>query len=122
MARLLIIEDDSSYLKLLKIVTERAGHESFLALDGKEGMRLFNQHDIDLIITDIYMPEQDGLETIIEIKSTHPETKIIALSGGGSRGWKDSTLLMAEDLGADAVLAKPFDNAKLIDTIDRLIQ
>ncbi len=121
MARILVIEDDEAYQRMIQVLLEREGHQVTTASDGKEGIRLFKENPVELIITDIYMPEKDGLETITELKPEFPEVKIIAVSGGGSRGWKDSTLVMAEDLGADAVLSKPFEKAELFKTIEELL-
>ena len=83
MARILIIDDEPTILLMLKKMLERSGYVVDMAINGKEGMELFAKFPADLIITDIVMPEKEGLETIREIKKDHPHVKIIAISGGG---------------------------------------
>jgi len=83
MARILVIDDDIQILEMLGQTLEREGYEVVDALDGKEGMRLYREAPTDLVITDIVMPEKEGVETIMELKRDFPDVKIIAMSGGG---------------------------------------
>ena len=86
MARILIIDDDVQILSMLRQTLEREGYEVVEASDGEQGEKLFREKPTDLIITDLIMPEKEGVETIKEIRSEFPETKIIAMSGGGRIG------------------------------------
>ncbi|MCP3955776.1 MAG: response regulator, partial [Desulfobacterales bacterium] len=82
-ARILIIDDDIHVLAMLRKMLEREGYEIVVALDGNEGLRLYRENPTKLIITDLIMPEKEGLETIIELRQNFPDTRIIAMSGGG---------------------------------------
>jgi DNA-binding response OmpR family regulator len=127
MKRILIIEDDAWERELFKDVLEHAGYEVLEAPDGKVGMRLFRQNHCDLVITDIYMPEKDGLEIILELKRHFLMLPIIAVSGGGKRlPWLGSfgtefVLQAAEGLGADRTLQKPVEVQKLLATVEELL-
>ena len=83
MARILVIDDDDQILRTLHQVLEMEGHEVVDASNGKEGIKLFRENGADLIITDIVMPEKEGLETIMELRRDFPDIKVIAISGGG---------------------------------------
>ncbi|HXR88538.1 MAG TPA: response regulator [Stellaceae bacterium] len=114
--KILIIDDDATVRYTLRRILLSAGYAVLDAPNGKKGVQLFQLEPADLVITDIIMPEQEGIETIIELKSREPQTRIIAISGGGRTGARD-LLHMAERLGADAVLHKPFDTAELIKAV-----
>ena len=83
MHRILVIDDDHHILLMIKKMLERAGFEVDLAANGDEGLELFKKLSVDLVITDIIMPEKEGLETIREMKRLRSDLKIIAMSGGG---------------------------------------
>ncbi len=106
-ARILIIDDEDQTRKMLCQALERAGYEVVTARDGSEGLQLFRTILADLIITDILMPEKEGLETIMELRREFPNVKIIAMSGGGHKGDLDF-LEVAKRLGAQRTLQKPF--------------
>jgi len=106
---------------MLKEALTRAGYEVTEALDGKEGISLYLKEPIDLVITDIVMPNKEGIETIIELRQSFPEVKIIAMSGGG-RIIPEDYLYMAKGLGAKRTFAKPFDLEKLLESIHELLQ
>jgi CheY-like chemotaxis protein len=110
MARVLVIDDDEVIRMLLTRVLEAGGHEVDVAPDGLKGMALFKSRPADVVITDIYMPNQEGLATIMELRRSAPTVKIIAMSGGGSRADMD-VLPVAEALGAERTLRKPFTPA-----------
>jgi DNA-binding response OmpR family regulator len=109
---ILLIDDDIAVLRTLEIILSDLGYDTATAKDGIEGLRAFHKIHPDLVITDLIMPEKEGLETIIEMRRERPEVKIIAISGGG-RIQNTNFLEMAASLGADAVLAKPFEPAQL---------
>ena len=115
-AKVLLIDDDQGALRTIEILLARLGHTVRTASDGREGLKLFNADPPDLVLTDIIMPDMEGIETIIEMRRARPGAKIIAMSGGGPMT-KKSLLSMALKLGADAALAKPFDGDDLADAI-----
>ena len=86
MARILIIEDDEMMSKMVAQAIQNQGHETIQAADGDEGLRLFRENPTDVVITDIPMPEKEGIATIHELKREFPDAKIIAVSGGGFTG------------------------------------
>lgn len=120
MASILVIDDDVAVRGLIRTVLERVGHTVIEASDGAAGMRLYRAADIDLVITDLYMPGQDGIETIQLLRDEAPESRILAISGGGSMEGA-GPLRDAELLGADAVLAKPFVREQLVDAVNALL-
>ena len=118
--KILVIDDDEQMRVLLRQVMEWAGHEVVEAADGREGTRLQRQHRADLVITDLIMPEQEGLETITALRRDYPGLKIIAISGGGRIG-PEAYLPAARELGADRVFSKPFDVRELAETVRELL-
>jgi YesN/AraC family two-component response regulator len=90
------------------------------AANGKIGMHLQRENLVDLVITDLSMPEKDGIETIRELRRDFPDVKIIAISGGGRAG-ADGYLSVAKTIGANRTLSKPFDLKKLLDAVAELI-
>lgn len=121
MKRILVIDDDVVFRQMLRKVLERAGYETTEAADGKEGIELFREAPADLVITDIIMPEQEGIETIQELKRDFPGVKIIAVSGGGRLDPKEY-LKTAEQFGAVRTFNKPFDREEFLDAIRELLE
>jgi DNA-binding response OmpR family regulator len=119
--KILLIDDDVAVLRTLEVVLEDRGYDVVTAKDGAEGLRLFKKNPPDLVITDLIMPEKEGIETIIEMRRERPDAKIIAISGGG-RTHNRCFLDMATSLGAVAVLAKPFMPDELADKIAEVTQ
>ncbi|MDY6857136.1 MAG: response regulator [Thermodesulfobacteriota bacterium] len=120
MASILIIDDDIQFRGMLREMLKLTGYDVEEASNGKEGMRLYKENPFDLIITDIIMPEQEGIETIIELRRSFPDVKIIAISGGGRINAEDH-LQMAKALGAIQTLTKPFGREKLVEAINKAI-
>jgi DNA-binding NtrC family response regulator len=116
----MIVEDDTAVRELLREILERAGHEVLDAGNGKEAMALYKISPADLIITNILMPEKEGLETIQELLREDPEIKIIAISGGGQIGPADY-LEVARRFGATRTFSKPFDRKELLRAVDELL-
>jgi DNA-binding response OmpR family regulator len=112
MAKILIIDDEASLRQLMRDVLEQAGHQVTDAPNGLVGVEHFKGARFDLVITDIIMPDQEGIETILEIRQHAPDQKIIAISGGG-RTRNAEFLAVAKKVGADEILAKPFSLADL---------
>ncbi len=117
MAKILVIEDDSSFRNVLVQMLARAGYDVRQAGDGNQAVEVCASFQPDLVLTDIIMPDKEGLETIQELLTMHPNLKIIAMSGGGKFG-PDSYLPLAQKLGAKASLQKPFMREELISTIE----
>jgi len=117
--KILVIDDDPLVRRTVEKIVQRAGHEVHVAGDGRRGMALFRQQRPDLVITDVIMPEQEGLGTIMMIRREQPDAKIIVISGGGRMG-NLNVLEAAEQLGADRVVAKPFDPTALLDLVREL--
>lgn len=116
MKRILVIDDDNQTRQMLRQALERAGYSVVEARDGAEGLRHYQENPVDLVITDILMPEKEGLETIQELRERFPSVKIIAISGGGRTGKLDF-LHVAEKLGALRTLHKPFPLQELLDAV-----
>lgn len=120
MARILVIDDDDAVRMTIVRTLKRAEHDILEASDGVQGMTLFRSHKPDLVVTDIFMPTRDGIETIQQIRAEAPNVPVLAISGGVA-GAGNNFLRMSGQLGADATLAKPFRAAKLLTTVDSLL-
>lgn len=120
MGRIMIVEDDTAVRELLRDILERAGHEVIVAQNGKVAISLYKNSPADLIITNILMPEKEGLETIQELHREDPGVKIIAISGGGQIGPADY-LEVARRFGAMRTFSKPFDRKELLKAVDELL-
>jgi DNA-binding NtrC family response regulator len=121
MARILLIEDDDFLRQVLAETLEREGHIVTGARDGRQGLVFFSPGAFDLAITDIVMPEKEGLEVVRSLRSRDPHLKVLAISGGGHFGAADTYLLLASRLGAHETLAKPFTRDDLLATLSRLL-
>src|SRR2546426_3076772 len=113
MARILVIDDDGQVRGALRRILERAGHTVLDVADGAAGICVHREGPADLIITDIFMPAPDGLETIRDLRREFPEVKIIALSGGDRTGTVDLRK-EAKLFGASRALRKPFEPTDLL--------
>lgn len=122
MARILLIEDDHTVRAVLRMSLAGVGHIVIEARNGKEGLDLFKRAGADLVITDIIMPEVEGLEVIRELRNKRfPSVKVIAISGGGVSQDAGDALRMAKLLGAAKTLAKPFSNEVLIAAVNEVL-
>jgi CheY-like chemotaxis protein len=110
---ILLIDDDALVRQSLTIVLEYAGYEVHCAADGRQGLAAFRERRPDLVISDIVMPEKEGIETIMELRILSHSCPIIAISGGGRFGRSDF-LTVAKALGANATLSKPFEAEDLL--------
>ena len=110
----LVVEDDPDLLRLMTTAFARAGFKAYSARNGRLALQLLRALEPDLMVTDIVMPEKEGIATIIEAKQAAPATSVIAISGGGQYGRTGNFLQWAEELGADEVMAKPFPMSQLL--------
>ncbi len=121
MSAILLVEDDKELREMLKIALLRKDYTVLEADNGKEAIIHFKPGVTDLVVTDLVMPEEDGLKVIMKIKELKPGIKIIAISGGGKAG-PASYLNLARALGADAVSSKPFSINEMIRKIEELLK
>jgi CheY-like chemotaxis protein len=121
MVRVLVIDDNPEVRELMRAVLEEAGYAVDLAADGALGLVLQRARPAEVVITDIFMPNQDGIETVATLRGEFPNAKVIAISGGGTRVKGRSYLATAAEIGAHAVLAKPFDSEALLDTVREVL-
>ena len=118
--KILVIDDDIQFRTMVVEMLERKEYSVYMAEDGEEGLRIWKEVKPDLVITDIIMPNKEGIETILELKRENKDVKIIAISGGGRTSAEDN-LRSAKLLGASLTLAKPFENKDLISAVQQLI-
>ena len=121
MARILIIDDEPQIRSMLTLMLERDGYEVVEAPDGVEGIKVYRQNPADLIITDLIMPNKDGIGMIIDLKKEFPDVKIIAMSGGGLNK-PDGYLKGAKKLGAACTLTKPIDREKMLQAVRDILK
>lgn len=121
MARILVIDDDNDVREMVKSILVRAGHEVAEALNGRDGVRMFKEAPAKLVVTDIFMPEQEGLETIRELRMLYPGIKILAMSGGIWAMDRTATLGVAKKIGADRTIPKPIAKAELLAAVTDLL-
>jgi DNA-binding response OmpR family regulator len=117
MADILVIDDEEALRRLIVRILRAEGHAVREAANGREGLRLFREAPPALLITDIVMPDQEGIETIIELRREAPDFPILAISGGGEGIY----LRMAAGVGATETLAKPFGADELVAAVERLL-
>ncbi len=120
MARILVIDDDPAVRLSIQLALEHEGHHVACASDGEQGLRAFALKAPELVITDLIMPNKEGIEAIMQIRAHDPKTPILAMSGGGRLGNADF-LKMAATVGANATLPKPFESEDLIAAVRRLL-
>jgi CheY-like chemotaxis protein len=120
MARILVIDDDGQVRGAIRRILERADHTVLDAADGETGIRVYRERPTDLVITDIFMPERDGIETIQQLRREFPGVKIIAISGGDRTQTVDLRK-DAELLGASRSLRKPFELTELLKAVSELL-
>jgi len=121
MAHVLVIDDDRVVLALVTSILEAHGHQVSTAQDGHAGMKVFSNRHVDLVVTDIVMPGQEGMATIGAIRRVSPKVPILAMSGSSTMGRYGSYLDAAILLGANATLEKPINIDDLMAAVDRLL-
>ncbi len=118
---ILVVDDEPGIRELLCMMLEAAGYAVMAAEDGVQAPKLLAAHPVDVIITDLLMPERDGLEFITEVRKKYPAIKIIAMSGGGHIA-RDSYLRIAKNFGAHFLLEKPFSQAGVLGAIETVLK
>lgn len=118
--KVLVVEADASLRIALRLTLVALGYETRGAVNGREAVALQRQSPADILITDLIVPEQDGMETIQEFRRDHPSVKIVAMSGGGWVNARD-LLAIARKLGAHRTVAKPFSNRQLANVLTDLL-
>jgi CheY-like chemotaxis protein len=120
MKRVLVADDDADVRESLRKVLVAAGYQVDVAGDGQSLLALHREKPADVLLIDIYMPDVDGLEAMIRLKSEFPGVKIIAISGGGFRDGAD-VLTMAAHLGAVRTVAKPFTVDEVVSAVREVV-
>jgi len=114
---ILVVDDEPGIRELLTLMLEASGHTAVAAEDGVHASKMMAANPVDVVITDLLMPERDGLEFIQEVRKKFPAVKIIAMSGGGHIA-RDSYLRIAKNFGAQFLLEKPFSQAGVLGAIE----
>lgn len=122
MAAILVVDDESPVREMIRAMIESDGHEIHEACNGVEARRICEENAIDLIITDLVMPEKNGIDFIMEVKKSHPNVPVIAISGGGGITGRFDYLQIAKLVGASNILRKPFAMEKLRSTIRNVLK
>lgn len=119
--RILVVEDDPSIRRTIQIALSRAGYQVIEARDGHEAMRLWRDQGADLVITDLHMPDKNGIEVIMELRAVSPSPPIVAMTDGG-RSKQIGLLGDAKLLGAVRVVAKPFKLEEMLAVVDQALR
>jgi DNA-binding response OmpR family regulator len=112
--RVLVIEDNQELRDYLRVALEASGHTVLTALHGQEGIAYLNGHQVDVVLTDLFMPEMDGIEVIATLRQQFPGVKIVAMSGRPGVDY----LAVARELGAARILRKPFGMDELLSAVE----
>jgi len=120
MIKILVIDDEEQIRALLSSLFEMEGYEVIAATDGKDGMTLFDAHSPDLVITDIVMPDMEGMEVIRTLKKKSPSVPVIAISGGGINA-SHEYLYIASKIGAAKIFEKPVRKKVLLEAVKELL-
>ncbi len=120
MACILLVDDETEILSWMKISLERMGHEVLEARDGASGLEVLRNNEVDLVVTDMVMPQMSGLSFIMEIGKEKNNPKIIAISGGGVVSG-ERYLSLAQEIGAEKILSKPFGEKILLEAVSEVL-
>jgi len=117
--KILVVDDNKKFLTMLNEFLTDNGFAVETCDNGHEALKIFTNFIPDIVVTDIVMPDIDGIELLLQLRKTNPDVKVIVMSGG-NRGHADAYLHMADKLGANAVLSKPFELEELMQAIKKL--
>lgn len=121
MAKILVVDDEEQIRSLLKDLLERDRHEVYIAEDGAYGLEKVADTEVDLIITDLVMPNKTGIDFIMELKKSCPNVKVIAISGGGGIQGRFDYLEIAKLIGAEKTIRKPFTLSQIREAVAELM-
>lgn len=121
MAKILVVDDEEPIRTLIAKIVSKDGHEVMEADNGAHACSAYETADIDLIITDLVMPEKNGIEMIIQLKRSHPGVKVIAISGGSGFSGQIDLLSVAQLLGAKHIIKKPFTVDDIRNAVDDML-
>jgi DNA-binding response OmpR family regulator len=113
-SHILVIDDDNDLCTMMQEILRAEGYEVSVAADGEQGIALQRKQPASLLITDVFMPNKEGIETIRDFRAEFPDVPIIAMSGGGRLKRRGSTLFVAKEVGAATILRKPFQTSDLL--------
>lgn len=122
MAHILLIDDDEAVREATRLVLEQSGHHVDMLADGRRAEAVAADREVDLVITDLVMPEREGIETILALRQADPTLPIIAVSGGGRFASGTDYLQSAGQLGATFTLTKPIDAGRLCELVDEALE
>lgn len=122
MVRILVVDDEESVRDMVKAMIEPAGYDVIEAGNGAEACDACKEAPVDLIITDIVMPEKNGIDLIMDVKKEYPDIPVIAISGGGGITGRYDYLEIAKLVGAENILKKPFAMADLRSAVDNILK
>jgi len=120
MAKICLIEDEAMIRETLNRILQKLGHEVVTCSDGAQGLIEITKNSYDIVLTDIIMPEVEGIEILQTVKKVSPTTKVIAMSGGGRVGNTDF-LEIASSLGADAIIYKPVTKTDFMEALNKCL-
>jgi DNA-binding response OmpR family regulator len=120
MSRILVVDDNTSMREAVCAMLQQVGYETIGAENGRNAAQIHRSEPVDIIITDLFMPDTDGLEIIYQFRREFPDVKIIAVSGGGTRGLVE-LLTVAKKMGAQRALTKPFTWEELLAAVKELL-
>ena len=121
MANILLVDDEVGIVAVLERMLQSHGHAVSSTANANQALTTLSNYKVDLLITDIVMPELDGIALISKVKEKHPKLKIIAISGGSSKHGPKTYLEQARSIGADSCLTKPFILSELVEQVDQLL-
>ncbi len=121
MLKILLVDDDKLIREMLQTMLEKEDYVTEIASDGDEAIRMFHKFKPDLVVTDIILPEKEGIEIIQQFLRENPAVKILAISGGALNIDSNSTLKMAKALGAHATLSKPLFKDEFLAAVQMLL-
>lgn len=119
---ILVIDDEAEIREVLRAFLIRNGYKVVTANDGLQGIKAFEENPIDLVITDLLMPEQEGIETMMQIREKRSDVPIIAISGGGRMAGIMDILQTAKLLGAARTFSKPFNPLEVVEAVRQLTE
>lgn len=121
MAKILVVDDEDSVRFVIKETLEQERHEVVEARTGNEALEVFERKPAELVITDLVMPDKNGIDLILELKNRYPNVRILAISGGGGLNGRFDYIPIAELIGARSVMRKPFNIIELKQTVKELL-